>query len=235
MNKIDLKNAFPGQQKNEDIFVFLRRHPLSFLPFILITSFMVVALVVVLIIIIKLFPDITNGLGLKIIIAASSVYLLFIVSFFLVGWIDFYYDIHIVTNRRIIDIDQNGLFSRQINELTLDHIEDVSAKIDGVFPTFFNYGDVHIQTAGARANFTLDKIPYPRNVAALIVDLTDQAHKGIPEDQRRPTHETAAIIEGKIIPNGHNDKNRENSDNDRNANSSQTEQVKSTINTGEFI
>lgn len=197
-NTIDLKNAFPGQEEKEEVFVFVRRHPLSFLPFILLTALMFVVIPIILIVIFKLFPDFISGGNLKIIIAAVSVYLLFLITFFLVGWLDFYYDIHIVTNKRIVDIDQNGLFSRSVHELTLENVEDVSARINGILATFFQYGDVEIQTAGSRPNFIFDKIPNPRKVAEFIIDLNGQVQRGVAEEERKPTS-NLSFINGELM------------------------------------
>jgi hypothetical protein len=62
---------------------------------------------------------------------------------------NYYLSLQIVTSERIIDIDQKGLFLREVNELPIDNIEDVTYKQNGFWGTIFNYGDVIVQTAGS--------------------------------------------------------------------------------------
>lgn len=69
------------------------------------------------------------------------------------GFIDYYLDVYIITNERIVNIEQNGFFKREISELHLHQIQDVSAKVNGFLPTIMHYGDVFIQTAAERENF----------------------------------------------------------------------------------
>jgi uncharacterized membrane protein YdbT with pleckstrin-like domain len=83
-----------------------------------------------------------------------------------------------VTDRRIVDIEQDGLFHRKISELSLDEIQDVSARVNGPFATLFHYGDVLIQTAGTLPNFIFTAVPHPYRVSKEIADLHDQIERG---------------------------------------------------------
>lgn len=84
-------------------------------------------------------------------------------------WTDFYYDIWIITNWRIIDIDQQGFFKRNVATLlTLDHIEDVETKIDGVIGNLLNFGHVQVQTAAAEREFNIDDVGNPTGVEQTI-------------------------------------------------------------------
>ena len=88
---------------------------------------------------------------------------------------DYYLSVQIVTSRRIIDITQNGLFTREMNELSYNTIEDVNYKRSGLLATVFNFGDVILQTAaGSNKNtsgFIFKNIPYPAKVHSLIANL----------------------------------------------------------------
>jgi hypothetical protein len=77
----------------------------------------------------------------------------------------------IITNRHIVDIDQIGLFNLDISTLRLEEIQDISARVNGVFQTALNYGTVIIQTAGERENFVLDYVPKPHELEDYIIDL----------------------------------------------------------------
>ncbi|MEK9176848.1 MAG: hypothetical protein AAB923_00975, partial [Patescibacteria group bacterium] len=60
---------------------------------------------------------------------------------------DYYYDVWILTSHRIVDIDQRGLFQRDIATLfDLNHIEDVKTILSGVVGNVLNFGKIQIQT-----------------------------------------------------------------------------------------
>ena len=91
-------------------------------------------------------------------------------AFFLI-WIDYYFDVWIVTERRIINIEQKGLFSRVVSELELEKIQDITTDVKGVIPTFLNFGDLHVQTAAEKERFLFRDIPDPYDVKNLIMNL----------------------------------------------------------------
>jgi len=84
-------------------------------------------------------------------------------------WTDYYYDIWIITNWRVIDIDQRGFFNRQVATLlTLDHIEDIETTTNGIIGSFLNFGHVQIETAAAEREFNIDDVPNPTGVDEMI-------------------------------------------------------------------
>ena len=80
-------------------------------------------------------------------------------------WTDFYYDVWIITNWRIIDIDQKGLFKRNVATLLdLAHVEDITTETGSFFGTFLDYGTLQVQTAAARDEFYMIDIAHPRDI-----------------------------------------------------------------------
>ena len=104
----------------------------------------------------------------------ESLATLFIWNFFFILWLDFYLDAWIVTNERIINIEQRGFFTRKISELKLTKIQDVTSEIIGVIPTLFNYGNIYVQTAGEKERFIFYQIPNPNYVKNVIVELQEK-------------------------------------------------------------
>lgn len=94
---------------------------------------------------------------------------------FFVLWTDYYLDILMLTNKRIIDIEQKGLFSRGISTFRLDRIQDITVNVNGIIPTFFNFGDIHIQTAGEVPEISVKSIPNPHNVREIVTKAQDEA------------------------------------------------------------
>lgn len=96
---------------------------------------------------------------------------------FYLAFIDLYLDVWIITNKRIINIEQFGLFSRSEAEHQLSVIQDVSTEVHGIFPTIFNFGDLTIQTAGESPKVTFKQIPEPYYAKKIISDMIDRTDK----------------------------------------------------------
>ena len=70
---------------------------------------------------------------------------------------------------RILDIEQKGLFNREISECYLSNIQDITVVIDGVVPTFLNFGYLRIRTAAEKREFIFQQIPDPNKVKNVIL------------------------------------------------------------------
>ena len=90
------------------------------------------------------------------------------VAFFIV-YTDYYLDVWVLTDQRLIDIDQQGLFAREVATLSLDKIQDVTAKQSGIFPTILNYGDVHLQSAGTDREFIIYHVRRPKQLRDMLM------------------------------------------------------------------
>lgn len=194
---INLRHIFPGQRKDESVFIFIRRHPVSYI----IAGWIFILMILLGIIgylIIYFSPSLVREIY-NIAVIVINLYLLFAISFTFVAVLDYYFDIHIVTDRRVVDIDQNRLFNRQIDELSLEDIEDVSSTVGGILGTVFNFGNVEIQTAGTKPNFIFENIPSPREVTQLILDLADQAKRGVSISKRSSSLNIQGIIGNELI------------------------------------
>ena len=82
-----------------------------------------------------------------------SLLLLLLWIVFMVFWTDYYLDVWLITNHRVIDIEQKGLFSRSVSTFRFDQIQDVTAEVPGVLATLIDFGTVKIRTA---SNETFD-------------------------------------------------------------------------------
>ena len=81
------------------------------------------------------------------------------------------FNVFVITNQRIIDIDQAGLFDRTVSETTYDKIQDVSFRRKGISQTVWHYGSVVIQTAGQQANIELTGVKSPEKIQQLITEI----------------------------------------------------------------
>ncbi len=112
----------------------------------------------------------------SLIIFGSSLYYLFLWLYFSIIFIDYYLDIWIITNMRILDVEQKGLFNREVSECYISKIEDVTVEIKGILPTFLNYGDLRAQTAAEKREFVFKQIPDPTNIKNIILEQYNKQH-----------------------------------------------------------
>lgn len=69
-------------------------------------------------------------------------------------------------------MDYANIIYKEVSEARLDKIEDITSKSGGFFESFFNYGNLFIQTAGTESNVEFINIPNPSDVVRIIDDLT---------------------------------------------------------------
>ncbi len=109
--------------------------------------------------------------------AILCMYLTIITLSSFIGWLNEELDVIVVTNDRVIDITQVGLFHRNIIETRLEHVQDAMGSVKGFFNTLFNWGEIHIRTANDVGEFFIDMIPDPHDMARKIFSLANEAKK----------------------------------------------------------
>lgn len=82
-----------------------------------------------------------------------------------------YFNSFIITNQRVVDWDQRGLFDRVISEADYDKIQDISFRIKGFLGTLLSYGTIQVQTAGSAPILELKFVHQPQKIQALITDI----------------------------------------------------------------
>ncbi len=167
-------NNIPQQQKNEKVILLLRRHWFIFFLSFLLFFFSVTLPVLFLIFLSYLQFNIEGMLADALILLLLSAYYLSVWLFFFSSFVDYHLDVWIVTNQRILNIEQKALFSRVISELKLEKIQDITSEVHGIIPTFLDYGNVHIQTAGSTNRFIFKQIPQPAKTRKKIITLLKQ-------------------------------------------------------------
>jgi hypothetical protein len=84
-------------------------------------------------------------------------------------WTDYYFDVWIITNWRIIDFDLKGLFNVDIaTVLDLDHIQDIQTETAGIVGNILNFGMLNVQTAATKRELSFDDCPGPTHVERII-------------------------------------------------------------------
>ena len=95
-------------------------------------------------------------------------------SFCLEQFLSWFFHVNIITDERIIEVDFVNLFYREITDCNIDQIQDVTVEVGGGIETFFNYGDILVQTAAEITKIRFEKAPKPDMVARVLRELRIQ-------------------------------------------------------------
>lgn len=155
------ESHFAGQHGHENIKLLLRKHILVLLFSLLPSIFLIILAIVAYVAAPFLFPDVLQSPYYEYFLLVLNLFVLYSVGLAFLTWMDWYLDVWILTEERIVDIKQAGLFARDVSELELNRVQDVTVQARGVFSTVFNYGNVQIQTAGEKLEFLFEQVPNP--------------------------------------------------------------------------
>ena len=176
---------FPGRQPDEHIVIVLHRHWFIFARHVAVLFLLAGAPLAVGAIWSRIANfQFTNGsLSYALVIMAGALFYLFLWILIYGYWLDYYLDVFIITDKRIVDIEQAGLFGRTVAEERLYRIQDVTSDAQGIMATTLRYGNVYVQTAGKTERFIFEQVAHPENVARTILELTDKIVDRIEEHE----------------------------------------------------
>jgi len=165
-------------EEGEHIIKIVRRH-----YFVMLTSLVTVSLVAVLpLVLLEMimsgFIPVEGNLGTILTDALSewkffaySLWLLLLWIAFFIEWTDYYLDVWIITDRRIVDVEQKGFFNREVTSFLYRNIQDITVETRGLIPTLLNFGTLHVQTAGQHREILIRSAACPEDVRSTILAL----------------------------------------------------------------
>jgi uncharacterized membrane protein YdbT with pleckstrin-like domain len=164
---------FETQESQETVELFLRQHPIVNIPWILLSIVLILAPTIV-------FPIIFHALPIQLpvgyMVVATAFWYLATFGFVLTNFLHWFFNIYIVTNERIIDIDFKFLLYKHFSEAEHTKIQDISFTSSGIGATLFNYGNVNVQTAGETPTLEFEIVPHPQQVVETIRNLAEKIH-----------------------------------------------------------
>ena len=156
---------FETQDKEEKIVLILRRHVITNLPWLTLALLMFLApFFITAIIPLNFVPGNFRFIGF-------ICWYLLIFAFVFEKFLLWFFNVKILTDERIIDIDFPTLLYRDIKEAKIDKVQDISVKTGGYLRSLFNFGDVVIQTAGAVPEICFEAVPNPEQVSHILNNL----------------------------------------------------------------
>lgn len=165
------KVDFENKNDEEKIILLLRRHIITNVGWILIAIIMLFAPMVV-----SRFP-ILDFLPGSFRFIAVLVWYLITTAYILENFLNWFFNVYIVTTERVIDFDFVNLIYKEVSDADINKIQDVTYKMGGVIRTLFNFGTVLIQTAAEVENFDFEDVPNPAKVASILQGLRLEEEK----------------------------------------------------------
>jgi len=159
------KITFDTQERKEKIILLLRRHLVTNLKWFLVTIVMFLLPGIIL----SVFPQELSAFRYRS-VAILTWYLLAF-SYAFQNFLYWFFNVSIVTDERVIDIDFPSILYRDISSTKIDRVQDISVKMSGFFRSLLNYGDVYIQTAGEEREFVFEAVPQPEKVIKILNEL----------------------------------------------------------------
>ena len=162
--------TFENQEEDEKVLLFIRKDFVTNLPWIISGIFLL--LIPLIITPVLMFLHIPFVLvPQKYIVVLTIFYYLFTATFIFINFITWYFNLNIVTEKRIIDIEFENVVYKNVAATKLTLVQDVSYTQVGVLRTIFDYGDVLIQTAGTIDNFIFEAVPKPEDAVHVVENL----------------------------------------------------------------
>lgn len=156
---------FQGQHKKEKIILLVRKHWILNLPWMLSAGMLAI------------FPlalTQTNVLSLippEVFNAALLLWYLLIMAIIIEGFLTWLFNVGIITNERILDIDFSSLLLQRTSDTQINKIQDVTVEKGGFLRTILGYGSIYVQTAGEKQEIEFVDIPNPQVVATMLKKL----------------------------------------------------------------
>lgn len=185
--------------RDEKVMFLTRRHLMSMFSVSLLIIFLFLIPIVFFILIFRGYPGFVASQAFNFALIIASIYYLVMITYAFINWINYYYNVCIITDRFIIDINQQGIFNRFITEINLISVQDVSANIKGFLPTVFGYGDVIAETAGENTkSYILENVPNPVELANRILTLhheriCQEGNEGMTAESRQVRYEKSSF------------------------------------------
>lgn len=172
---------FQSQRENEVILEVIHRHWFNIL-----THFALVFLLSLIVfgsffILPSFFPDLNTRANALFLLFIQNTLILFLWLYSFLIWIDYYFDVWIITNERVINIEQIGLFVRKVSELQFSRVQDVTSEVSGFIPTMLNFGDVEVETAAEEEHFLFRQVPDPYRIKDVLM-----SRVRVEQDERTP-------------------------------------------------
>jgi hypothetical protein len=150
---------FEDQFDNEEVLFVFRKHP------IVMRRGLIIAMLAILL---GTVPSLFNptytmyfiGLACGLVLATLIM---------LPGWIGWWFSVFIITDQRLIQITQKGLFHRSVIDMRLNQIQMINYEVSGIQETLLGFGTIMMQTYVG--DLVIHEIHHPAQIQKKILEI----------------------------------------------------------------
>lgn len=154
--------GFINKDPKEEVILMLRKHPLTNVRWILIS--LVIILIPITFPLFSFYVSLPSSYQLIVLL----LWYLMTTAYVMESFLTWFFNVNIITDERIIDVDFYNLIFREITDANIDQIQDVTVQIGGGLRTFANFGSVLVQTAAEIPMIEFHDVPKPDQVASVL-------------------------------------------------------------------
>ncbi|OGY46448.1 MAG: hypothetical protein A2744_03280 [Candidatus Buchananbacteria bacterium RIFCSPHIGHO2_01_FULL_44_11] len=123
-------------------------------------------------------------------------FLLFLGLFIIIKrTVTWYFTTLIITNQRIIDIDQKKLFSKVVSDINLNKVQDVFYWIKGLNQIISRTGNIQVTLNDSKTKIEVKNISRPQKIQQLILQLKNNYLKNSLETAKLSADELVKLVE----------------------------------------
>jgi len=153
---------FEDQFEDEEVLFVFRKHPI-----VMRRGFILAMLAILLGTVPSLFkPEYSvyfMGLGAGCVLGALLM---------LPGWIGWWFSVFIITDQRLIQITQKGLFHRSVIDMRLNQIQMINYEVSGIQETLLGFGTIMMQTYVG--DLVIHEIHHPARIQKKLLEILRQ-------------------------------------------------------------
>ncbi len=168
---------FAAQDADESILMLTRRHPITNVSWVITLLLLTILPIALNIFFPNWLSTFLTFLPQRYIIIFNFFYYALLVTYGFVSFLDWFYNILIVTNKSLVLIQFSDLVYHKIIEARLESIQHVTYSQTGPLSSFFDFGNLTIQTESREEHLQLNNIPHPQETADKIHDLSEGRHE----------------------------------------------------------
>ncbi|MDB5170697.1 MAG: hypothetical protein JWO35_391 [Candidatus Saccharibacteria bacterium] len=169
-----VSNTLSTMQPGERVIFEIKRHPIGLIFSYAISGAMIIATAVLAFIVA---PGVAPNSREAVTAIATVIFLvvtLFAIAFVFIANKVYWGNSWVLTSDSITQVTQSGLFNRQSSQLSLENLEDVTAKQHGILTHIFNYGTIKAETAGEHSKFVFTYCSNPNYYAQQILQAREE-------------------------------------------------------------
>lgn len=161
-----MQKQFDGQRDDEEVVYVFRRHVIAMRKgfYLLLVPFALCSI-----------PSLIWPGSIELLLVSLAGFAVGLLLFFY-QWVLWYFTVFILTNQRLRQTKQQGFFGKNVIDLGVSKIQNISYNVPGFTGEIFNFGTIVVQTYVG--DLVLDKIHNPDQVYNKLQDvIVDVANK----------------------------------------------------------